>query len=360
MRVLFTVQGEGRGHLTQALAVHEHLTRWGHELVGVAVGRDPHSGRELAQFFTEALPFPPTTLESPSFALRGNRSVDIASTVGRALGRLGTWRESLARLRALVEETSPDLILNFFEPLTGLAQLRRRLPVPVLAIGHQFLLRDPSYGRLQGRVLERWGMRRFVDLVGHGSQQLALALTPVSDRPGERWYVAPPLLRPDVFSLVPTPGDYILVYVVNHGYLEEVAAWHARHRAIPVHCFSDRPGAPEVEEVAPNLIYHRLDGDSFLRMMAGCRAVATTAGFESVSEAAWLGKPLLVVPVAGHVEQRMNAEDTVRAGLGKAAPSFDLSLLLEKPVSQPWESFREWVAHADEVLQRVMDEAASG
>jgi len=359
MRILFTVQGEGRGHLTQALALHERLLRWGHELVGVVAGKDPQGGRELPAYFTQAFPSPVATLPSPTFATRGHRSINMAATVTRALRGLGTWRESVARLRALVHETRADLIVNFFEPLTGLAQLRKPLPAPVLAVGHQFLLRDPSYGRLHGHAIERWGMRRFVSLVGHKSWRLALSLNTVADRPGERWFAAPPLLRESLFSLEPTPGDYILVYVLNHGYLEEVAAWHARHNAIPVHCFSDRPGAPDVEEVAPNLTYHRLNADAFLRMMAGCRAVATTAGFESVSEAAWLGKPLLVVPVGGHVEQRMNAADTEQTGLGRSADSFDLDRLLEAaPPPERYAAFREWVRRGDAVMERVMREAA--
>ena len=40
MRFLFIVQGEGRGHLTQALALEEMLTRNGHEIVEVLVGRN--------------------------------------------------------------------------------------------------------------------------------------------------------------------------------------------------------------------------------------------------------------------------------------------------------------------------------
>ena len=34
MKVIFVVQGEGRGHLTQALALKQQLLREGHEVVG--------------------------------------------------------------------------------------------------------------------------------------------------------------------------------------------------------------------------------------------------------------------------------------------------------------------------------------
>ena len=51
------------------------------------------------------------------------------------------------------------------------------------------------------------------------------------------------------------------------------------------------------EQRNARLTFHKLHGEKFLRLMASSRGVACTAGFESVSEAAYLGKPLLMVPV---------------------------------------------------------------
>lgn len=39
MKFLFIVQGEGRGHFTQALAMEEMLLRNGHEVVEILVGK---------------------------------------------------------------------------------------------------------------------------------------------------------------------------------------------------------------------------------------------------------------------------------------------------------------------------------
>lgn len=55
--------------------------------------------------------------------------------------------------------------------------------------------------------------------------------------------------------------------------------------------------------------------------MAGCKAFATTAGFESVCEALYLQKPVLMVPV--HIEQECNAFDATRAGAGIRSDRFD-------------------------------------
>lgn len=39
MKYLFIVQGEGRGHLTQAISLSQMLRRHGHEVVEVLVGK---------------------------------------------------------------------------------------------------------------------------------------------------------------------------------------------------------------------------------------------------------------------------------------------------------------------------------
>ena len=53
------------------------------------------------------------------------------------------------------------------------------------------------------------------------------------------------------------------------------------------------------------LSFHQLDDTLFLRYMSGAKAYATTAGFESVCEAMYLNKPVLMVPT--HIEQACNA-----------------------------------------------------
>ncbi|HMM18606.1 MAG TPA: glycosyltransferase, partial [Petrimonas sp.] len=48
MKFLFTVQGEGRGHFTQSLALASMLRKHGHEVVAVLVGKD--DSRQIPRF----------------------------------------------------------------------------------------------------------------------------------------------------------------------------------------------------------------------------------------------------------------------------------------------------------------------
>ena len=73
MRFLFLIQGEGRGHLTQALSFAEILRAEGHELTGVVVGKSPR--RNLPEFFIQKIGVEVTSVESPNFETDGLESI---------------------------------------------------------------------------------------------------------------------------------------------------------------------------------------------------------------------------------------------------------------------------------------------
>ena len=77
------------------------------------------------------------------------------------------------------------------------------------------------------------------------------------------------------------------------------------------------------------LTFHKINSEKYLRMLASCNALVTTAGFESVCEAMYLGKPVMMVPVPNHFEQDCNAMDGVISGAGVMSKAFDLSVMLD-------------------------------
>jgi uncharacterized protein (TIGR00661 family) len=265
----------------------------------------------------------------------------------------------IRRLDEVVRETRPDVILNFFEPVAAWFAITRRRRPPVVAIGHQFMFLHPDYPRHRHLRRPRLALDCYARMLGARSTRLALSLYPAPDRPRQRLLVGPPILRRQLFDLTPNPdGKFVLVYLLNHGYAEQVIRWSAQNPGTRLHCFYDKPGAPEEFQHSPSLWFHRLDGEKFLAMMADCRHVVCTAGFESVSEAAWLGKPMFLVPVENHSEQQLNALDAERCGFGLAGSAFNLDRLVELPGTLPTESIRAWIRRAPEPLLAAIEAAA--
>jgi uncharacterized protein (TIGR00661 family) len=364
---MFIVQGEGRGHMTQALALGAMLRRAGHRVAQVLVGRSAR--RTVPDFFLEKVDAPVRYFESPNFVCDGgDRAIRLGSTLWHAVRRSPHLRHSLREIDAAMADARPDVVINFFEPLAGLYYALRRPDPPMVCIAHQYLCLHPRYtfpdvpDFPHVQAVQRRALRAFARITSWGARRrLALSLTPMADVPSHRTRVVPPLLRDELFRQEPRPGDFLLVYLLNRGYAAAIRRWHAQHPDVPLHCFWDHPEAEPVERVDDTLTFHRLHDEKFLRLMAGCRGLVTTAGFESVCEAMYLGKPALMVPVEGHFEQHCNALDAAAAGAGIASADFAIDRLIAHADGHrsTAPAFRAWVDRAEDRFLTEIEAVAS-
>ncbi|HMO34017.1 MAG TPA: glycosyltransferase family protein [Lacibacter sp.] len=353
MKFIFAIQGEGRGHLTQAIALGDLLRAQGHEIAAVLVGSSHR--REIPSFVRERIPAPFRTYPSPNFVTdKDNKSIRLGKTVCHTLLRIGRYRRSMQLIRDTVARHRPDVLINFYEPLVGLCHLFGGLPVTTISIAHQYIYLHPQFHFPAGSpAKDRGALRWYTRLTAMGSRRLlALSFYPLSQPVHKNIRISPPLLRSDVSRQEVFPGNHILVYLLNAGYMQDIIRWHSRHPQYELHCFTDSPTVKGKWQYHDNLYFHSLDDQKFLRYMANSRAVVTTAGFESVCEALYLGKPVLMVPVQGHFEQWCNARDGAKAGAGTYADRFDLDVLLHylPHYQNTAESFRSWAQQTEKIV----------
>lgn len=353
MRFLFIVQGEGRGHLTQALTLEEHLLREGHEVVEVLVGKSRN--RELPAFFQKKIKAPIGRFESPNFLpTPANRRNHLTRSVFYNLMHAPAYLRSIAFIRRRIQATGADVVVNFYEMLTGLAYSFFRPKARQICIGHQYLFlhkdfRFPRVNRLQLAML-----KIFTRVTAIGSdRKLALSFRKMEDDRKRHIHVVPPLLRKEVLRQATTDGPYIHGYMVNSGFSAQVQAWHQARPDIPLRFFWDRKGEKEVRHVDATLSFHPLDDQTFLEQMGGCRAYASTAGFESICEAMYMGKPVLMVPA--HIEQECNAYDAMCSGAGIVSEEFSLDRLLEFSASfHPNHKFIFWANNVNLIVENLV------
>ncbi|GAB3335376.1 glycosyltransferase family protein [Larkinella ripae] len=328
MRILFLVQGEGRGHLTQALSFAQLVETAGHEVVGALVGVTQN--RPTPLFFSEQFRAPITPLLSPGLVYHTQtHALQPSRTAWQALRNFRTFRRSIRQIRDAIDALKPDLVVNFYELLGGLAYGFYRPSVPMICVAHQYLAFHPRFPFPAGQWIDRLLFKLTSRLTAwRAHEMLALSFDQQPDVPGSRVRVVPPLLRREVIERQPTTGDFLLAYTTNPGLVSQLVKAHQQHPDLPIRCFHAGTQATD-ERIDDALTYHAIDGQRFLDAMQGCRAVVTTAGFESVCEAFYLGKPVLMIPQPNHFEQACNALDGQRAGVGVAAHSFDLSRLLD-------------------------------
>jgi uncharacterized protein (TIGR00661 family) len=352
-RFIFTVQGEGRGHLTQAISLTQIAREAGHEVVGYAVGS--FQGRKIPAFFTEFIGDTPLIqYESPSINYGNGKSVQLGKTAMQAFSKFGVYWKSAAQLGKFIDALQPDGIVNFYESITGLYNLKTGSKVPCMSIGHQYLLLNENFESIADKALDRFLLNINTKITAIGSKKLlGLSFRPIPNDSKRNIVTVPPLLRQEVKSIVPQAGENWLAYLTHFRLAEDIMAWSNKHPEVKLDCFWDNPTRKTEYAYSESLTFHPIDAEKYLAKMTHCAGLISTAGFESVAEAMYLGKPVMMVPVPNHIEQMINAHDGELSGAGVKASSFDLDIFhsyLPKHVSVQ-ANYHHWVQQANFAYQ---------
>lgn len=355
-KFIFLVQGEGRGHMTQAISLYQILTKHGHEVLHIFIGKSHR--RQIPEYFLKAFNIPVEPLYSPNFISDSkNKSIRLICSIIYNTRYLRRYFKSLKRLNHVVKQIKPDALINFYDFLGGFFNLFFKPSLKFFAIGHSFMTDHPKFIFASRRFPHKklFLINNYLNSIGAYKK---LALSFVSHYPVKvkNTVIVPPLLRNQLHHIKSIRSDFILGYIVNDGYSQEIIDWSLKNPTTRLEIFWDRKGEPEVKKLGDNLTFHQLNADKFLTKMAECKGMVTTAGFESICECMYLGKPVLMIPVSGQYEQACNAIDAERAGAGIREKSFDISKLIEYIPSHenPSESFRSWYGKGQEIIVREL------
>ncbi len=352
-RFIFTVQGEGRGHLTQAISLTQIARDAGHEVVGYAVGS--FQGRKIPAFFAQFIGDTPLIqYESPSINYGKGKSVQLGKTALQAFTKFVTYWKSATQLGEFIEELQPDGIVNFYESITGLYNLKTGSKIPCMSIGHQYLLLSAQFESIPEKAIDRFLLNVNTKITAIGSRKLlGLSFRAMPNDPKRNIITVPPLLRQEVKSIQTQTGERWLAYLTHFRLADEIMAWSAQNPEVQLDCFWDNPTRKTEYQYSDSLTFHPIDAEKYLTKMTTCAGLISTAGFESVAEAMYLGKPVMMVPVPNHIEQMINAHDGELSGAGVQARSFDLSIFKDYlPKHESVQAtFQHWVAQANFAYQ---------
>jgi len=326
MKYLFVIQGEGRGHFTQALSLKSTLERNGHKVVAVMVGGS--AKRTLPLFFTEKIDSEIIQFQSPNFlpTPKGKHSPLLISILYNLL-LLPVYIHSLLTIHHTIRDHEPDVVINFYELLCGVTYGLFNPKPPMINVAHQYYFLTPAF-TYTGKDTWQFNLLNFYSRLTTLNSLKILALSFRADDNIQygKISIVPPLLRQEVLQQEVSNGDYIHGYMLNSGFATELTTWSKNNTDQYLHFFWDKKEVEQTQKLTPTLTMHRLSDSLFLKFMAGCKAYATTGGFESVCEAMYMQKPVLMVPT--HIEQECNVIDAARSGAGVSAGEFDLDRLL--------------------------------
>lgn len=312
-RILYALSGQGRGHTSRVMAISSALRVRGHELCFICGG----TARAILEEQGEPIiPVPALRHEVEANRLR------LWKTLKANWKHVVLMPWHVRRLAERMAAFEPDLLITDFEVYS--VRAARKLGVPVLSLNHQQVVTETTYQLPKqyrhGSLLTGVVINAIAPSKSSHTILTSFFFLPLKNP--ETTTLVPPIIRPEVQNLTVRQGEHVLVYLNDSAGVEHVLEALEEVDADFILYNVPDPGR---SADYPNLTFKEPSLGSFLEDLASCKALVSTAGYTLISEALYLGKPMLVMPNRGIFEQTINALFLEREGLGEAVIDRDLT-----------------------------------
>lgn len=350
MKYIFFVQGEGRGHLMQAITLKEKLEKRGHLISAVFVGMNPN--KALPDFFAKRMNLTPKIINGPVLITdKKNKGINPRLSIISTIKGVRLWPRYIKEIKKTIKEENPDVLVSFYEPLSRIYQIYSREKRPFFIIGHQFFVEHSTFKFPPKNFIRKLGFLLYNNfLAGKKTTKIALSFIKEEDEKLKRLIVCPPLIRKEILEASIENQNFIMVYLLNSGYGKSVESWAELHPENNFETFCDKE-----ENNLKNLHYNLLNDCSFAETIRKCSTYVSTAGFDSIAEAAYLDKNIIMIPTGHHFEQLCNAYDADRLGIAVYGKNFNPEIITEDKKTQLKKNrmiFKNWVdCEGDKIIE---------
>jgi uncharacterized protein (TIGR00661 family) len=277
MKILYAVQGTGNGHITRAIEIIPYLQQKGEvDILVSGIQSDIELPFEVKYRF-----------KGMSFIFGKKGGVDF-------------WR-TFVKLNSikLIKEVKKldlkpyDLIISDFEPISCWAAIKAKKEC--IGLSNQVatlhpLAPKPKKNDIIGKlVLQNYAPTTY----NYGFHFKRLDGT-----------IFTPIIRKQVRELIPTNEGHYTVYLPSYDD-NQILKWLRKMPAINWQVFS-KNSKKDIQ--IKNIRITPIDTDLFLKSMASAEGVLCNAGFGTASEALFLKKKLMVIPMKKQLEQAYNAQ----------------------------------------------------
>jgi len=316
MKILYAIQGTGNGHITRAMEIIPYLQKKGDvDILVSGIQSDIELPFEVKYKF-----------KGLSFIFGKQGGVDIWRTY---------WKMNSMRLLKEIKSLpikQYDLIISDFEPVSCWAAIKAKKPC--IGLSNQVatlhpLAPKPENTDLLGKlVLENYAPTTY----NYGFHFKSLDKN-----------IFTPLIRKEVREIKTSNDGHYTVYLPSYSdkrILKHLSTFeNARWEVFSKH--------NKKKYKYKNVTIRPIDKDLFLKSMASSQGVICNAGFGTTSEALFLKKKLLVIPMKQQYEQHCNAAMLKTMGVK----------VLKKLSSKHLEKISEWLAYKKTVTVNYPDNA---
>ncbi len=276
MRILYAIQGTGNGHLSRAMDVAPALEKYGEVDYFVSGAQSDISFPFPIKYRSKGLSF--------YFGKRGG--INYSKTI---------FKNSAARLYKELKSfpvENYDLVINDFEPIS--AWSAKMKGVKCVALSHQSAILDGSFPKPEkGDLIGETILKKYAPAQKHYGFHFQAK--------GDNIFT--PIIRKAIRDAEVTNDGHFTVYLPAYSDEKIVKVL----RQIPEISWQVFSKHTKSSSVVNSISIQPINSDEFIKSITSCEGVLCGAGFETPSEALFLGKKLLVIPMKNQYEQQCNA-----------------------------------------------------
>lgn len=345
LSVVIGVNGIGMGHSVRQSVIAQHLRDRGHRV------RIVTNGSARVEYFRD-LGFPAWDGWMPTLLARGDR-IHASDALRANIWQMPAGVTKHLRLRRIIQDTGvPDVFITDYEPNTP--RLAYHFDRPLISVDQQSKYRHlelPTVGRY-ARTADEQRLRCFAP---HVDRSFICSFVPLEANDQKLELIAP--VVPDVVRSAPvTTEPFATAYFsryFDHGpeepvrALAEVFRKHVPDRALRI--YAQAAETSNLRRYASDRIeICTFDREAFIADMARSEGIFSNAGFNLISEAFVLGKPVHLIPLPTY-DQHWCAKVVHEAELGTSAPRVTAEAVLDF-LTRSWELRNNVVQHRNEHL----------
>jgi uncharacterized protein (TIGR00661 family) len=318
-RILYGVAGEGMGHAIRSRVVIEHLAQH-HDVQVVVSGRahDYLKARERDRLGVNRI-------WGLSIVYEDNEVQNFRTVLSNLTGAaLGGWPRNVRAYFDLVEAFRPEVVVSDFESWSYLFAKSRGLPC-ISVDNNQIVNRcEHPPEVIAGHEAEYLVAKAVVKAKLPGCFHYLIASFFYPDVAKRRTTLHPPVLRREILEARVEPGEHLLVYQTStsNDALPEIL----KRAGCECRIYGLRRDLT-ADERDGNLLHRPFSEATLVEDLRTARGVVSGGSFTLMSEAVFLHKPVLSVPVKRQFEQILNARYLERLGYGLSADAIDDEVL---------------------------------
>jgi len=295
MKILYGLAGEGFGHSSRALVVIDYLQKKGHQVKVVTYGQAYDVLKNKFDIFKVKglhLIFEKSVLK---------KRETVKSNLKNFSQNFKKWRD----FHQLMTEFNPDLCVSDMEVIVPI--LSNWYKRPLISFDNQHRITNLELEVPKKYYNDYLIAKEVVNaFVRRAEKFIVTSFVDAKIKNNKDTIIVPPIIREKVRKTKSKEGNKILVYLTKKD-RQVLNVLKKIDERFLVYGYNKK-------KKSGNLEFKKRE--SFLRDLGNCKAIIGTAGYTLMSEALYLKKPYLAVPLKGQFEQTLNALFLKQAGFG--------------------------------------------